>query len=192
MGNLTDHFASGSGGGSNILEHIEYYADGRTVTTLKGDVTVQNVTSYLNLTTAWVDYPGSVIEYTPPDDTKYVHYSINWKGMHGDANNIIHLQAYLDNSSGTPTAIAQSRATYYQRSSYDIVYNLKTSVSLGNASEDIAAGQLATWDSARTLKWMIREYSSSYEYVVNRQYHWNGTGIYFDNAQPIMTIIATK
>ena len=190
MGNLTDHFAGG--GGSNILEHIDYYADGRTITTTKGDVTVQNVTSYLNLSTSWVDYPGSVIEYTPPDGTKNIHYEMNFKGMHGDANNIIHLQAYLDNASGTPTAIAQSRYTAYQVSNYDNFYTVKTTMSVGNATENISEGKVGTYDTARTLKWMIREYTGSYEYVVNRQYHWNGTGVYLNNAQPVITIIATK
>ena len=190
MGNLTDHFAAG--GGSNVLEHINYYADGRTITTAKGNITVQNVTSYLDLTISWVDYPGSVIEYMPPDGTKNIHYEMNFKGMHADTNNIIHLQAYLDNASGTPTAIAQSRYTAYQNANYDNFYTVKTTMSVGNPTEDISNGEVGTYDTARTLKWMIREYSSSYEYAVNRQYHWDGTGIYLNNAQPVITIIATE
>jgi len=191
MGNLTDFF-SGGGAGSNVLEHIEYYADGRTITTAKGDITVQNVTSNLNLSSTWVDFPGSVLEYTPPDDTKYVHFHINFKGMHGDANNIIHLQAYVDNASGTATAILQSRYTAYQNTNYDNFYTCKTTLSVGNITENIVAGQIGTWDSNRTIKWMVREYSDSYEYIVNRQYHWNGTGDYINNAQPIITLTATK
>ena len=38
--------------GSNILEYLEWYADGRTISTKKGDVTVQNVTSYTDATTS--------------------------------------------------------------------------------------------------------------------------------------------
>lgn len=190
MGNLTDHFSAGSS--SNVLEHIEYYADGRTITTTKGDITVQNVTSYLDLSTSWADFPGTSLEYTPPDDTKYVHFHLDFKGMHGDANNIIHLQAYVDNASGTATAIAQSRYTAYHVGNYDNFFTCKTTLSVGNATENTAAGQIGTWDSDRTIKWMVRDYSSSFDYVVNRQYHWNGTGIYIDNAQPIITLIATK
>jgi len=190
MGNLTDHFSGG--GSSNVLEHIEYYADGRTITTTKGDITVQNVTSYLNLTTTWTDFPGSSLEYTPPTGTKYVHYHINFKGMHGDANNIINLQAYVDNASGTATAIAQSRYTAYQVSNYDNFYTCKTTLSVGNTTENTGAGEIGTWNSARTIKWRIREYNGNYEYVVNRQYHWEGVGNYINNAQPVITLIATK
>jgi len=192
MGNLTDFFTGGGGSSSNVLEHIEFYPDGRTITTSKGDITTENVTSYVNLTTTWINYPGSSLEYTPPDDTKYIHYAINFKGMHGDANNIIHLQAYVDNESNTATAIAQSRYTAYQTGNYDNFYTCKTTISVGNDTEDVAAGQIGTWDSARTIKWMVREYTTSYEYVINRQYHWNGTGIYLNNAQPVITLIATK
>ena len=190
MGNLTDHFSSGGGGG-NVLEHIEFYADGRTITTSKGDITVQNITNYTNLTTSYVDFPGSVVEYQPPDDTKYLHYAIDWKGMHGDATNIIHTQAYIDDTSGTPQAVTQSRYTSYQGTNYDNYFTNKLTVSVGNTTEDIPNGKVGTWDSARTIKWRVREYSSSYEYIINRQYHWNGTGIYL-NTQPIITIIATK
>lgn len=191
MGNLTDHFAGGGGGG-NVLEHIEYYADGRTITTTKGDVTTGNVTTYYNLTSSWVDFPGSSLEYTPPDDTKYVHFHLDFKGMHGDANNIIHLQAYVDNASGTATAIDQSRYTAYQNSNYDNFYTCKTTLTVGNTTESTGAGQIGTWDSARTIKWMVREYNGSYEYVINRQYHWNGTGVYKNDCQPILTLISTK
>lgn len=112
--------------------------------------------------------------------------------MHGDANNIIHLQAYVDNASGTATAIHQSRYTAYQVSNYDNFYTCKTTLSVGNTTENTGAGEIGTWNSARTIKWMVREYNSSYEYVVNRQYHWEGVGNYINNAQPILTLISTK
>ena len=66
-----------------------------------------------------------------------------------------------------------------------------TTLKVGESSESIAAANVGTWNSARTLKYMIREYNSSYEYIINNGHHWNGTG---DNVtlQPLITITATK
>jgi len=189
MGNLSTHFPAASS--VNVLEHLEYYADGRTLETTKGNVTVQNVTSALNLTSSYQDFDGSVIEYTPPDGTKNLHYHLDFRGYYEDGNNIMHIQAYLDNASGTATAIGESRHTKYANANYDNFYTIKTTLKVGESSEDIAAANVGTWASARTLKWRIREYSSSYEYVVNRQVHWDGGGV--DVAlRPLITIIATK
>jgi hypothetical protein len=189
MGNLSTFFPAPTS--SNVLEYLQYYADGRTIETVKGNITVQNVTSKYNLTTSWVDFPGSVIEYTPPDDTKCLHYQLHFKGYHTDANNIMHIQAYLDNASGTPTAITESRCTKYANANYDNFYTVMTTLKVGESSESIAAANVGTWNSARTLKYMIREYNSSYEYIVNNGHHWNGTG---NNVtlQPLITITATK
>jgi hypothetical protein len=190
MGNLTDHF-SGGGGGSNVLEYIEYMADGRTITTTKGDVTVQSVTNYTDMTTSYQDLTGSVIEYQPPDDTKYVHFQVEFKTLYKDANNIGHFYAYIDDSYGTATKYNESRATFYSANHYDNWHIIKCTYTVGEATEDIPNGKIATWDSPRTMKWMCREYSASYEWYLNRVYHMDGTGIY-DYSKPIVTIIATK
>tara|TARA_R100001198_G_C5242981_1_gene220782 strand:+ start:4875 stop:5450 length:576 start_codon:yes stop_codon:yes gene_type:complete len=191
MGNLSDHFSGGGGGGSNILEYIEYMADGRVITTTKGDVTVQNVTNYTDISTSYVDLTGSVIEYQPPDDTKYVHFQVEFKTLYKDANNIGHFYAYIDNSSGTATKYTESRASFYNTNHYDNWHILKCTYTVGEDTEDIANGKIGTWDSPRTMKWMCREYSSSYEWYLNRVYHIDGGGSY-DYSKPVVTIIATK
>ena len=190
MGNLTDHF-SGGGGGSNVLEYIEYMADGRTITTTKGDVTVQSVTNYTDMTTSYQDLTGSVIEYQPPDGTKYVHFAVEFKTLYADANNIGHFYSYIDNASGTPTKYTESRASFYNANHYDNWQQLKCTYIVGESTEDIPNGKIATWDSPRTMKWMCREYSASYEWYLNRVYHLDGSGSY-DYSKPIVTIIATK
>jgi hypothetical protein len=190
MGNLTDHF-SGGGGGSNVLEYIEYMADGRTITTTKGDVTVQSVTNYTDMTTSYQDLTGSVIEYQPPDGTKYVHFAVEFKTLYADANNIGHFYSYIDNASGTPTKYTESRASFYNANHYDNWQQLKCTYIVGESTEDIPNGKIGTWDSPRTMKWMCREYSDSYEWYLNRVYHIDGGGSY-DYSKPIVTIIATK
>jgi hypothetical protein len=189
MGNLSTFFPAPTS--SNVLEYLQYYADGRTVETTKGNIAVQNVTSELNLSTTWTDFTGSVIEYTPPDGTKCLHYQLHFKGYHIDANNITHFQAYLDDASGTATAITESRCTKYANANYDNFYTVMTTFKVGESSESIAAANVGTWDSPRTLKYMVREYNSSYEYVLNKGYHWNGGGSTV-TLQPLITIMATK
>ena len=189
MGNLSTFFPAPTS--SNVLEYLQYYADGRTVETTKGNIAVQNVTSELQLSTTWTDFTGSVIEYTPPDGTKCLHYQLHFKGMHVDTNNITHFQAYLDDASGTATAITESRCTKYANANYDNFYTVMTTFKVGESSESIAAANVGTWNSPRTLKYMVREYSASYEYVLNKGYHWNGGGSYV-TLQPLITIMATK
>ena len=189
MGNLTDHFSGG--GGSNILEYLNYYADGRTLTTTKGDIVVPNITTYEEANTTWRTYPGTNIEYTPPDGTTNVYFSVSYKFLYKDTSKLGHYQVYLDNSSGTETAITQSRYTYYNSSGdYDQRDVVDTNIRINN-TESVANGTVGTWDTARTLQLKYREYSASHEFYVNRSYHWNGTGTYA-NMQPLITIIATK
>lgn len=189
MGNLSDHFSGG--GSSNVLEYLNYYADGRTVTTTQGDIVVPNVTSYLEASTTWTTFPGTNIEYTPPSDATNVYFKVSYKFLYKDTSKLGHYQVYLDNSSGTETAITQSRYTYYNSSGdYDQRDIVDANISI-NGTEDVASGTVGTWDSDRTLQLKFREYSSGHEFYVNRSYHWNGSGSYA-NMQPLITIIATK
>ena len=166
-------------------------ADGRTITTTKGDITVQDVTNYTDISTSYQDLTGSVIEYQPPDDTKYVHFSVEFKTLHVDANNIGHFFAYIDDSYGTATKYTESRATFYNNNHYDNWHILKCTYIVGENTEDIANGKVGTWDSPRTMKWMCREYTSSYEWHLNRVWHLDGTSS-DGYSKPNVTIIATK
>tara|TARA_B100000683_G_scaffold271112_1_gene311474 strand:- start:528 stop:1091 length:564 start_codon:yes stop_codon:yes gene_type:complete len=187
MSKLSNFKASG---GSNILEYLEWYADGRTISTKKGDVTVQNVTSYTDATTTYQTFPGSQIEYTPPDGTLFLTYVMEFKHYHVDGNNIGHFYCHVDNSSGTLTQSTRSRVSWYNNTHYDNNKVYKANFKVGG-TEDIANGIIGPWTSARTLEWRFREYNSSYEFQVNRLYHIDGTGSYANTA-PIMTLIAYK
>ena len=75
MGNLTDHFSSGSG--SNVLEVLSSPCDGRTVTVSSGTYTMQNPTTFNNPSTSYANYNGSVIDYLPPSGTTKVIYEFH-------------------------------------------------------------------------------------------------------------------
>jgi hypothetical protein len=190
MGNLTDHF-SGGGGGNNVLEYLNYYADGRTLTTTKGNIIVPNVTTYQSANTSIRTFPGTNIEYCPPDGTTNVYYKVSYKFMNNDSSKLGHFQVYLDNSLGSQVAIAQSRYTYYNSSGdYDQRSIVDANIRI-NGNEDVSNGTVGAWNAARTLEVKYREYNSGHTFDVNRSYHWNGAGSYA-NMQPLITIIATK
>ena len=62
MGNLTDHFASGGGGG-NVLEQLAFQCKGDAMTDSFGNtITPENVTAYQSgQTTTWTKVNGSQI-----------------------------------------------------------------------------------------------------------------------------------
>ena len=113
MGNLSDFFASG--GGSNILEYIEFQADGRVIKTLNnGDVTTGNPTAVLAATTSYVQLPGSNFSYIPPSDTKYVSYTCKTNIYYGDTANIGHFCMALDGTLVTSTKNGWYVSYHYQ------------------------------------------------------------------------------
>ena len=187
MGNLSDHFAGGGGG--NVLEYFSYQPDGRVLTTTKGDITVPNLTTYQHIdTTTYTDVTGSVISYTPPDDTKYVEYRWITQACYKDSYLLPHYYVELDG-----IAVNCTRKTNYENSTNRDT-QLQTGCTiqiLGSGSDDIANGKVATWTSDRTFKIKARSYSTSYGYSLDRLYHWNGAGSY-QNLKPEMLIVAFR
>ena len=56
------------------------------------------------------------------------------------------------------------------------VYN-KMILTIGQVgSDDIANGKLASYDTARTLDFTARRYSSDYDSRLHRTNHWDGSG----------------
>jgi len=172
MGNLTDHF-SGGGGGSNILEYIKFQADGRIITTQKGDVTTQNVTTVTKALTSWQNLPGSVFAYTPPDGTKYVSYKLLTSMYYVDTANIGHFSLALD---GTRITKSQN-SWYFGTNHYQDQWEATGIIQIDSSfTENIAEGKLSSWDSNKTLSISFRTYSGSYEYNANDGYYQNGGG----------------
>jgi len=183
MGNLTDHF-SGGGGGSNILEVLSSPCDGRTVTVSSGTYTIQNVTSYTNPGTTYIDYPGSVISYLPPEGTTKVMYEFStqtgWRGSHA----ITDLRLYIAGAEVT----AAKRAV--GGSNDQSLSNFRWTFAIGDTS-DATNGVVTSWDTAKELKWMARNYGSSNNNYINAsRYRDNSSSSYF--CRPTLTITALK
>ena len=169
-----------------IIETLQGVCDGNNVTVQSGTYTLTNVNALQEAGNNYATMSGSSINYTPPPGTTRVCYEF-WVFMRdsGGGNSsrpLLHFQSQLDNSSGTPTIINNSRHTWRFATDTDIqdvqtwVYN-KAIVSIGQVdTESVANGRLVSWDSARTFRWRFRRYSSSFHADLHETQHWDGTG----------------
>ena len=157
----------------NILEQIVYRADGRTITTSQGNITVPTA-AFQTSTTSHTLISGSNIDYVPPTGATGVYYEFVLQGHHVDANPLYHLKVQVDNSSGTLTDVSDSRRSYYSPDLRDFRISIEAYIRI-NGTEDVANEQVGTWTSARTIQATMRSYTSSYDFGVNKLYHWDGS-----------------
>lgn len=180
MGNLTDHFSGG--GSSNVLEILSAPCDGRTVTVSSGTYTVQNATTRLHPGTTYIDIPGSVIDYLPPAGTTKVMYEFNMQSGWDTAHAITDYRLYIANTE--VTAAKRAIGGYYDQSLSDLRWTFE----IGDTA-DAANGVVTSWDAAKELKWMARNYGSSNDNKINSQRYRDGSASSFFT-RPVITITA--
>jgi hypothetical protein len=162
----------------NILEQIVYIADGSTVSTSKGDIIVPNITARTDVSTTVVDWGGSNISYTPPDNTSVVLYEMSgsygyWTGVGGSGFQAPCIAVNLDG-----TDILNSRFTPELAYGYDYEgrLHIEYPIRITGASDNLANGTVASWSSARTIKTTVASYSTGYTFAINHTYHYRGSG----------------
>ena len=192
MGNLSDIFPAAAG--NNVLEVISGTCDGRTITVPSGDYTLQSVTAATNLSTSYVDIPGSSITYTPPPEASYVSYKFNFKWDSKGSSGISHFRLYVDSTEIIP---AYSHFASQYKGSHSSQHGSFTNTmeyvfDLTAASDDIAQGKFANWTSAKTIKVTGREYSSTYQAAANANTYEDGTSASGNEVftKPVLTVIA--
>ena len=158
----------------NILEQIIYRADGRTITTAQGNITVPTAAKQTTSDTTHTLASGSNIEYLPPSGATGVYYEFVTQVDAVDSNTLTHFKVQLDNSSGTLTDITDSRRTYYAPEIRDMRLTVEAYIRI-NGTENVATGQVGTWNAARTLQVSVRAYSSSYNQSINTLGNWDGS-----------------
>jgi len=160
----------------NILEQISYMADGSTITTSAGNITVPNVTGRQDVSgTSYVDLTGTNISYTPPTGTTSVLYEVlfsygyNTLGSSGaQAPNV---RVTVDG-----TQIDKSRKGHHASGVYDAEMNIKIPIRI-TGSDNIPSGTVASWSSAKTIKTQIATYNTgTYRFAANQTYYGPGTG----------------
>jgi len=159
-----------------IIETIQGKANGRYVKVQSGTYLLQNVGTYQDLTNTHTRITGSNFEYTPPPGTTRVIYEFWCFIRQGDPRPIIHFQGRVDG-----TIVNDSRHTYRDTSAttehdpQKWIYN-HMCVSIGEVTSDnIAGGQVATWNGPRTIDFTAREYNDSYEGRLHKTNHWDGS-----------------
>ena len=160
-----------------IIETIQGKANGRYVTVQSGRYLLPNVGDVQDLTSTHTTITGSNFEYTPPPGTTRVIYEFWCFLRQGDNRPICHFQGRVDG-----TIVNDSRHTYRDTTTTGVndpqkwIYN-HMCISIGEVSSDnIAGGQVATWNGPRTIDFTAREYSDTYEGRLHKTNHWDGGG----------------
>ena len=177
------------GSSSNVLEHISGVCDGRTVTSLNGDITFPT-TSIQGLSTSHAAVNGSAISYQPPNNTKTVIWRTWWSVYYVDYDFLFHVKPQIGDGAGSESF---TDMMYYRFSDFDYSYssysrplnnyNLDVAIQI-TGSDDIAKAKVATWSIPRTLRLTAREYSSSYDCEFSELVWWDGTSTNIHNTVP--------
>ena len=153
-----------------ILETLAGMCDGRSVTVQSGTYTMPTYTCGQNTTASYADLSGSVISYTPPSGTNQVIYEFQYQASFFATNRpLFHTRFYYDG-----TEVTAARFSKY--AGYDGNVNFRFVFSLNNATADIANGKLGTWNTAKAMKLMIREYASGYRVELHETHYFDGVG----------------
>ena len=147
---------AGSGAELSVTEEFLVPCDGTAVTTSKGSVSIESVTAAQDMTTTFAAITGSTISYQPPDNTKIVIYSFTFAGFYSSADPIIMGHIYLDSDAVSDRPFTQRTTQNYVTWSHP--FRIEPSL-----SADTGVGRVQSWNSAKTIKVMAREYSGSYQ-----------------------------
>ena len=186
MSNLSTFFPAAAS--TNVLEHLTWSPDGRTITTSLGNKTAETITARFDPPNAWTNSGGSSIDYTPPAGTKNLLFSMtfSYNAIHSVYAPIWLTAIHIDG-----TQVNTSRDSLWGGS--DDYYNsvmVRRSLQVGVGTEDIATGKIGTWTSDKTLQYRIAKYSSQYNYYFgsNAYIIGNSDGSY---QPPTFELIAT-
>ena len=173
---------SWSGGAQRILEIVTSVCDGSTISSSNGNVTFPNVTAVQNLSTTFADIAGSIISYEPPTGTTQVIYEFQFQMSRQDALSISHYQLYLDSNEVTKARSEMAGEDISARTSFKWVFNI-------GGSADTTVGRVASWSSAKTMKWRAEDYSGSHDVQLHETNWWDGGGT-DQFSMPMITLTA--
>ena len=147
--------------GHGVIEKFFSPCDGSTISLPSGNITVQNVTAMIDLSTTWEDLTGSTITYTPPSGTKQVIYEFHFMCAHKDANGIASTSIFLDSDE------IQHAKTCWRGDVYSLRAVMTWAFNIGGTT-DTDVGRVASWTSDKTIKMQINNYSGSNEAYAHR------------------------
>ncbi len=169
--------------GRQVLEQFFTPCDGSTITTSNGDITVGDVDAVQLLTETYVDAGGSSISYTPPSGTTQVIYEFTFQTGRVDNAQYTHWRFYIDSDEVTDARTSICGQYIETRSS------LRWGINIGGSAVT-ATGRQASWSSAKTLKWQVREYGSTVEGKIHELQRWDGSSTDHQFSRPCIGITA--
>ena len=142
----------------------------------------------------WEDLNGSVISYTPPENTNIVEYELDFyaysEGVHESA---FALEFYIDGISQTPTRAKVNVATAGGTSTWGQTrYTFKTVIEI-NGQTDNTKCFLDTWNTTKTLKLRVSKLKNdlfSFHNVKNLMVSYPSVSMTNTIVNPILTIKA--
>jgi len=160
-----DTLSGGGGGGSGIIkERFSRYTLGQTVSTSRGDITLQNVTSELTNTgsnLSWIELTGSNINYTPPANSSVVEYELSfYVYSSGTQNSGIGLQFYIDNVAQTITRAKQPLLEGGSSTWGQMRYSFKTTIEI-NGTTNANKCFVDNWNTSKNLKLRVSKLNSN-------------------------------
>ncbi len=168
----------------NILEQIVYFADGRTITTSAGNITVPNVTTSQTFNNAtFAEANGSSIAYTPPTGSTLVNYEYLGQAAYPGSGT---QQSPIWKVQLDGTDILATRKSLLQQTTYEQQIIANAAIRITGGSDDIANMAVGSWTSNKTIRVMMCAYSSSYGFKLNFSYHGSvsNTGTNWDVINP--------
>ena len=143
-----------------VLEKFYILTDGRSVSTAKGTVTVDNVTTYQALTDVYAVMNGSTITYEPPTGTTEVIYEYKTHVSEASNNNRLLYGWYMaiDNS-----MITESREVYMNAASgynHELVVKYGFRINTGGTDNNTNGDRAGL--TSMEIKTLCRRWDSSY------------------------------
>ena len=167
-----------------ILEQFYTPCDGSTIATSQGNITVQNVTSAIDMPESMTDMTGSVITYTPPTGATQVIYEYQWSICGHDNPCFSHFKLMLGG-----VEVTDARKSETVAADNNITVHYKWAFNIGGSAV-AATGRVASWTSGKEIKWMGRDYSSSHDCFAHQMRFWEGADVTDFVTKPCIGITA--
>ena len=176
--------SNNNAGTGRILEVVSGVCDGRSITTMSGTYSLEDVTAIQLLTTSVLPITGSTITYTPPIGTKSVMYEFwaQYSAQDG-ADSISHIELAIDD-----VEVVSSRHNPGPYRAMHSTFKWTIQCNAGAANTDV--GSFTSWTTPKELKLRGRSYSTAYDAYYHWTYWWDGTNATGQVTRPVLTITA--
>ena len=171
-----------------IKEYISGYCDGHTVSLKSGGtLTFENVTVVQHLDTTNKDLTGSTVSYLPPSGTTLVVYELIYNVSHPNDSNamITSSRFYIDGVEQTGVKLGNQGYRFSDR------VIMKVPIRITGTSDDPANVTVSSWNTSKTLKIKIKEWSSNWQGTAHAPRWFDGQSSESSQLnRPSLTIIA--